>query len=1068
MNQKLLLILIFCLVGNIVNGQDFSLLKTKVKKMSNKEEQLDAYITLIDTLIWYEQELDECKFYIKKANELAVEYGSKNDRLNINLLSMRRDFYTNEGDVVKWIEENKATYLQLKPSLLKAKYFLFIGIVRENKALGGLKGGLPDFLRAKEIYEAEQTKNNYDKYLLDTYLRLVCFYRYSVMFDSSTYYLNQGLQLKETLKEPLSGILFSLEQLEHYRLQAKYSEGIQLCLEWLNGKEGNLSFENEIAFREQLMVLYLDNIELDKAIDVGEVLISIIQKKGVSNRIQKKIMAYTCLRIGIANIEKHEYQVALTFLDKALDYKDNLSKRLLVNEVLSLKLEAYIGLKDNLQIEKLLYEYLNRTNILGIKGYRGSYNSSVLISICFQLYLNTNFKPSPKLGKVLSENIQFTLDNTQVDDNDNEITLTAYRLRTLLTIIKSGNKQLKEDFIKAVKINEQLNNTRNEQATKNLLIQYQTKEKEQQIQLQKLELNKKNTQRNIIISISLMLLLIGMVIVWYFKNKNKILQKDLQAKERIAVQSKELKRLNEQQKRLFNNIAHELRTPLTLIHAPIHSIIQKTKNTSIIQKDLLVAKRNINYLQQMVNQILDLSKIQNKQFSINVSSFMLNDLLDVLYNDFEPLAKFKKIDFQFLLSNKAMEIVTDGDKLFIILKNLLSNAFKYTLSEGAINVMVVDLGEELQIVVEDNGKGISKTDLPNVFDYYFQTHDETKLLEGGTGIGLTICKEYLKSMKGTIQVQSELGNGTSFIVTIPKKIEYQDIGASVSPAFLQYKNIHAIPIENQTTPTKPNPDFLHLLIVEDNLEIANYLESVLRDTYHLTFANNGKEALATLENVAVDLIITDLMMPVMNGYELIETLKKTKKWQKIPIITLTALGEMAHKIKALRIGVDEYLVKPFDNEELCLRIQNLLQNKMNREQYIEEISHVSDSQPNVQSNNNEMFISSFDTEWLEDLEITVKQNINSNDFNVSQLCLKLGMSSSQLYRKIKSLTGLAPREYINEIRYTTARKLLENNSFHSIKRVAYEVGVKDEKYFSRNFKKRFGKYPSEYLMERDN
>jgi YesN/AraC family two-component response regulator len=265
-----------------------------------------------------------------------------------------------------------------------------------------------------------------------------------------------------------------------------------------------------------------------------------------------------------------------------------------------------------------------------------------------------------------------------------------------------------------------------------------------------------------------------------------------------------------------------------------------------------------------------------------------------------------------------------------------------------------------------------------------------------------------------------------------------------------------------------NPNVINnILVVEDNLDICQYLQTILKEEYNITFAHNGKEALTFLEKYQPNLIITDLMMPIMNGYELLERLKKDKRYRKIPIIALTARAEFSDKLKALKIGIDDYLLKPFEEKELKARIKNLLKNLESRMDFREEIVLSNETKPSPSSPTinifNENNLSKEDLQWLEKLQEETLKGISNFDFNVNYLSEAMFLSPSQLYRRIKAFTGFTPKGYMQQVRFHQARKLLEDKRYSTVKTVSYSVGFKDEKYFARQFKQRFGKNPSEYL-----
>ena len=700
-----------------------------------------------------------------------------------------------------------------------------------------------------------------------------------------------------------------------------------------------------------------------------------------------------------------------------------------------------------------------------------SMNEIELIKGFNQLYQNSSLRPDLTTMQQLDHFIQAQFKYVQGVYNKDVQSL--HELDLLFNIMKNDQTGAIE-AMKALSVTrDSLFSLNSSKAVNELYVEYETKEKEQQLKVQELELAQKSSAQNLLIGGIIALFLIGAISVWYFRNRNQLLEKDLENKKIIEHQAKELQVLYDSKNRFFANIAHELRTPLTLIAGPVATVTKRTDIPMEAQQSLNIVHRNITYLKQLVNQILDLSKKEIKELSLQVSHFDFSDMLSALISDFQPFADYQSIEFQLPHNvNKPIELTTDGEKLFIVLKNLLSNAFKYTHSNGQVRLNYVEMGETLQVSVQDTGRGISKTDIQYVFNPYFQTSKSDAPIEGGTGIGLTISKEYIESLGGTIQVNSELGKGSTFVVQFPKKLTTESTIAI--PLSFQQNDI------KQTTRIEKLPlatlseNAPTLLVVEDNVDICHHLQTLLQDNYQIIFANNGAEGLQQLKKHTPDLIITDLMMPVMDGFEFIEKVKAQDKWRPIPIVTLTARSEMIDKLNALRIGVDDYLVKPFLEDELKLRVKNLLNNCNRKRTFLEaeiEKNKALDlriEESNVQTDNEPKMkatpvMSLEDAEWLKSIETIVKDKIGDLNFNVNQLCLEMAVSSSQLYQKLKKLTGLTPKQYIDQIRYTKARKLLETQVFNSVKRVAYEVGFKDEKHFSRNFKKRFGNYPSSYL-----
>jgi signal transduction histidine kinase/DNA-binding response OmpR family regulator len=556
--------------------------------------------------------------------------------------------------------------------------------------------------------------------------------------------------------------------------------------------------------------------------------------------------------------------------------------------------------------------------------------------------------------------------------------------------------------------------------------------------------------------------------VWLIRQnrkKTRLLEIDLENKKIIEEQAAELQRQadilrkNDAMKsHFFANIAHELRTPLTLITAPLQHILQNHPISKATRTEAQVAYKNASQLKQLVNQILDLSKNEFERLAVNRQYFSLAMLVEELAKEFSAFAKYQKITFHTPMLPNDLWLNSDADKIFIILKNLLSNAFKFTPSGGMVRFEYTQEGDKIVLSVADNGRGIHPEDMPHLFERYFQTKQIDAPMEGGTGLGLAIAKEYALLLEGDITAESRLGLGSTFKLLLPKtQVEIASTPLNVA----QIPHSEAVPIilHNTLSPSATEK----ILVVEDNLDICRYLQTVLQEDYHLAFAHNGQEALIFLQTQTADLVLTDLMMPVMNGFELIKILKNHPTHQQLPILMLTARAELTDKIQALTIGVDDYLVKPFDEAELKATLQRLFNNLYQRRAYIAEGEEVAAKTAVAIETEALPSMGMEDKAWLENLQNTVKENLSNSNFTTTQLSDLVTMSASQLNRRLKLLVGLTAKEFLTDFRFHTAKKMLEQKQYNTVKTVAYAVGFKDEKYFARQFKQRFGKYPSEYL-----
>ena len=573
---------------------------------------------------------------------------------------------------------------------------------------------------------------------------------------------------------------------------------------------------------------------------------------------------------------------------------------------------------------------------------------------------------------------------------------------------------------------------------------------------------------------ALSIVLAGAGIWWYNQERikrllkqQKILEKTVAQrtarveadKKTIEQQAEELKTLDAMKSRFFANISHELRTPLTLMLAPIDASLQSNQLTNKVYTHLLMAQCNGKRLLKMVNEILDLTKLEASTLTLKKEKVEWHSFLKLTLAQFNSLADSKMIKLNLgYHCSPILNVEIDKEKVEIILNNLLSNALKFTSKYGTIELMTYDEDEMLSIKVSDNGSGIHPDDLPFIFDRFYQTKRKNKLAQGGTGIGLSLTHELVKLMNGTIEVKSELGEGSTFTVSIPKiKVSAK---TPLSPSVDEFAQ--DIPIEEEhlivNGVSENNIAKETILLVEDHPDLHQFIRSILENKYDVVSANNGKEALNFLSKQDVEipaLVVSDIMMPIMDGFQLVDRLKSSAHFQHIPVIMLTARVELKDKLKALRIGVDDYLTKPFVQEELLVRIQNLLKNASRRTS-VDEVT-VMAVEEEVK---NKIVI---DTEWLEKVENLILERIEKIDFVIDEIVQELDISRRQMHRRIKAYVGQTPNQYIKTLRLTKARTLLEEGEYMSVKAVSISVGFKDVKYFSIQFKKEFGRLPSSYL-----
>lgn len=545
-------------------------------------------------------------------------------------------------------------------------------------------------------------------------------------------------------------------------------------------------------------------------------------------------------------------------------------------------------------------------------------------------------------------------------------------------------------------------------------------------------------------------------------------------KQQIAAQSEELKALDRLKSQFFANISHELRTPLTLILGPLSYILDKPEKLEEeeIRKQLLVMQRNGKSLMQLIEEVLDLSKMDAQKLELHLEPTPVRLFFEQFHTLFIPQSRNQKIEFdiEFHLSSDDLTILLDRKKMEKVVNNFMSNALKFTPKGGNILLRVEELEDRLKLTVRDDGKGIPPSDLPHVFERYFQTKEiQSKSTSGGTGIGLALVHDFAALMGGRVDVESILGQGATF------HFEWRKMVTGIAMLASHHERLDLdedYPIDHLGT------DFT-VLVVEDNTDMRDYVVELLQHHFKVVMqSQNGAEALELLEQhgKGIDIIVSDVMMPEIDGFTLLKRVKAHPVWQQIPMILLTALAEDHDRLEALTLGVDDYLTKPFSSTELLVRTKNLLYNYHQRLLWQEtedgESDHDSEDsdgsldQPETKnSESNPPRIREVDLRNLQKIQKHILDSIPEKIPDVNELADFAAISPRQLTRQIKRITGLTPGKFIREVQLQVAREQLEARSALSIKEVCYNAGFEQASTFSALFKKRFGISPSDYLSD---
>lgn len=546
----------------------------------------------------------------------------------------------------------------------------------------------------------------------------------------------------------------------------------------------------------------------------------------------------------------------------------------------------------------------------------------------------------------------------------------------------------------------------------------------------------------------------------------------------LGEKNEEMKRLNEEVLELthsrlvfFTNISHELRTPLTLIADPVEMLLEDTGIKGKSRELLKMVQRNALALQQLVSNILDFRKIQNGKMELKLYRFDIVKTLTMWVGDFQLTAERKQIRLHLDVDDLtgSHEMIADQEKISRIVFNLLSNALKYTPAGGEIFVSLKDEGANLRLDVRDTGKGISQDEADKIFERFFQA----KGAASGTGIGLALVKSFVELHHGEARVESEPGKGSDFIVVIPREqegdsqvihndVDIVDNSANASASdgknvvdesVLQYIDdgdrnrgkVQQLVSENTNRPT--------VLVIDDNTDIRQYERTILQDEYIVIEAADGKEGLTVAMKEVPDLVICDVMMPVMDGLEFTEQLKTNTATSHIPVIMLTAKNLEEHRAEGYEHGADSYITKPFHSKVLLARIENLLRQR-------QLLKNLYQGTKEAEKEISEAHLENRDKQFLKQLQAIIQKNLSDSEFGVEDMGQQIGLSRVQLYRKVKAMTGSSVVDLLRKARLAKARRLLETRSM-SVSEVAYEVGFSAPSYFTKCFKDEYGMLPGD-------
>ncbi len=538
-------------------------------------------------------------------------------------------------------------------------------------------------------------------------------------------------------------------------------------------------------------------------------------------------------------------------------------------------------------------------------------------------------------------------------------------------------------------------------------------------------------------------------------------------------QNEKDKELTDLKLRFFTNVSHELRTPLTLILGPIEELLSSKNQGPGLKEKVVLMHGQTRKLLDLVNQLLDFRKVESGHLSLKASRENITSFVTELFLIFKLKAEEKELDYELEGPSDAIPLYVDRDKLEVILTNLLSNAFKYTLPKGKVRFYLEAVGDYnqnavftkgrlsnhyLEIRVRDWGVGMQEAELEHIFDPYYQASHTETLRVMGSGIGLSLVKQWVERHQGEINVISSPGNGTTFTVRLPfgqQHLQEADLRTSepTMDSSITPENLETL--AEPLLPPARLPNSLRLLVVEDNEEVRKYLQQLFIDDFEVMTAADGLEGWTQALAYLPDLIVSDIMMPGSDGLELCRKIKQHPKTAHIPVILLTARAAALYELEGLETGADDYVSKPFHPKILVAKVTGLLQNRMKLREYYHR---------QILLEPGEVVIPDADKQFLEKAMQIVESQIQEPDFNVQMLVQEMGMSQSVFYRRLKSITGQTVVEFIRDVRMKRAAQLLASTNIR-VSDVAYQVGIEDVKYFRKMFQKLYNVPPSEYAKQ---
>jgi len=876
-------------------------------------------------------------------------------------------------------------------------------------------------------------------------LNNICYYEYTSDNEKNKVHANEAFEISRRLNYKVGmGTALKYKAL-YYWVIGDYEQATRHALEMLRVFEGT---SNDLGLSQAYNLLGLiheRSRDFEKAKDYYIKALEIRQRAGL-----KRDVAYSFNSLGSLHFSLSKYDEALDYFLKSLAIRKELGDKEILSQtygnlaVVYMKKKDYTTSLDYYQralniVEKSTNKYrkvVNYTNLSEVYIHLGKYNEA-------ERYLTK----SVDMAKAM---------------HHKEVLAEIYDKLTLLETTRARYKQafayleLKHKYEDSIYTEKQAKQIAEAEA------RYETGKKDQTIQTLEQQKEFQNLKQLYLV-IGLLIISVTFLIIYMLQRSHNQKVNALLGNQKLL--NLKLQEADQLKSKFFANISHEFRTPLTLILSPIEEKLASSSLTMGDRESFHLVTRNANRLLSLVNQLLDLSKLEAKKMELLVQKGDLKNFLTVVTASFDSLAENKNIHFEKNISLEMIESWYDADKLEKIINNLLFNAFKFTAGGGMVSFSINQLrpSNDLQIIVTDTGVGIPEEEQQNIFSPFYQSRYTADDGQFGTGLGLSLVKELVSLNGGNIELASAVNKGTTIKITLPVTKErippiavfknFNMNAEAITPAHNGVaKHLSNKDIGDEVEPDEQTEHEDTILIVEDNEDLRNFIASTLKEKFTTLTARDGEEGFAIAIEQIPDLVISDVMMPKLDGISLTDKIKTDERTCHIPVVLLTAKADRRSKIEGLQTGADDYLSKPFSTEELKVRITNLIEQRKK----LAAIYGASNSAPVTAPKE-----PSLDDKFLSKARRIVEDNISDSAFGVEKMADEIHLSRTQLFRKLKAISGMSPNEFINEIRLQKAAELILSKA-DTLTQISYSVGFNEQSYFAKRFRKKFGVAPSEY------